>query len=288
MTTRRLLVTVAVAMAIAAGFLVRSLAASRGTPAKLTAAEIVAGNVAARGGLDAWHKVDTMVWTGHISTSHGPSPILPFTLEQKRPNKTRMEIDALGSRSLRIFDGARGWKVRSGRGQPDVQPFTPQEVAYAHAGHGIEGPLIARAAQASTVTLEGVDEVGDRKAYHLKLRSAKATDEEVWVDTETLLELRYDRMVIAAAGSARRISMTYGDYRTVDGLQIPFLIQTGVGSGQTPDKMQLDRVTVNAPLEDSAFANPAGSRFHQRGLAGLAARTPTPMAANGVPRTAAR
>src|SRR5437870_8315213 len=116
------------AATIAVGLVAVALAAGCAAAAKLSAAEIVAKNVAARGGLDAWRKIETMVWTGHIESAHTPAPRMQFTLEQKRPNKTRLLIHALGEDSVRAFDGVRGWKLRRQGARPEVQPYTPQEL----------------------------------------------------------------------------------------------------------------------------------------------------------------
>ncbi len=250
------------AAAIAVG-LAGAPAAGRVWAAEPSAAEIVAKNVAARGGLDAWRKVETMVWIGHIESSHAPMPIMQFKLEQKRPNKTRLEIDALANRTLRVFDGVRGWKLRATRGRPDVQPYTPQELKYAQAGHGIDGPLIDHAAKGNSVTVVGLDEIGGRKAYHLSVHLAKGGTEDVWVDAKTWLEVRDDRMAEGPAGG-RRVSTTYGDYRAVEGLQIPFLVETGGGPGATPDRLQIQTVVLNAALDDSTFGNPVAARARNR------------------------
>jgi hypothetical protein len=263
------------------GLVAGALAAWRAPAGKLSAAEIVAKNAEARGGVDAWRKIQTMVWTGHIEGEHAPVPVMQFRLDQKRPNKTRLEIDAPGYRSVRVFDGLHGWKVRA-PGQP-AQPYTAQEVAYAQAGQGIDGPLIARAAKGSAVTLEGVDQLGDHKAYHLKVRLAKGGDEDVWVDTETFLELRYDRRAEGPAGAPRHVSATYGDYRSVEGVRLPFLIQTGGGPGATPDRMRIERVVLNAPLDDATFWSPTEPRPRSRGLPGVAAPFSGPTAASGAP-----
>jgi hypothetical protein len=265
--------------AIAVVFLAGAFAAAHRAPVgDLSADEIVARSVAARGGIDAWRKVETMVWTGHIESVHAPLPSMPFRMDQKRPNRTRLQIEAPGSRSVRAFDGTRGWKVRAAGGRPEVQPFTAQELTYAQAGHGIDGPLVDHAAKGNVVSLAGVDELGDRKAYHLKLRLAKGGDEDVWVDAETFLEVRHDRMAPGPAGAPRRVSATYGDYRAVEGLKVPFLIQTGGGPGATPDRMQIERVVLNAPLDDASFANPAAPRPRHRGLPGEAAPAPPAIA----------
>ncbi len=266
----------AAAVVVTAGLLAGTLALGRRSAAEPSAADVLARNVAARGGLDAWRKVETMVWVGHLESARAAVPDMRFVLEQKRPDKTRLEIHADGARSVRVFDGARGWKLRAGRGGSDVQPYTPQEARYAQAGHVISGPLIDAAARGVPVTLESLDEVGGRKAYHLKVRRAKAGDEDVWVDAETSLEVRYDRMADEATGAPRRVSMTFGDYRKVEGLEVPFLVETGAGSA-APDKMKIDTVVLNAPLDDATFENPAVQ--HPRGvMPGVAPRGPAPTA----------
>jgi outer membrane lipoprotein-sorting protein len=255
-------------------------------PARLSAADVVARNVAARGGLEGWRKVETMAWSGHIESAHAPAPRMPFELEQKRPNKTRLLINALGDKTVRVFDGQQGWKLRQTGGRPAAEPYSPQELSYARAGSGIDGPLIDLAAKGSSVSLEGIDEIGGRKAYHLTVRPAKGDKEEVWVDAETFLDLRCDRMTDGPAGSPRRVSVSYGDYRSVEGLKIPFLITTGGGPGAAPDKMQIERVVLNAPLDDSTFVNPAGPRQRNRGRLGAEARASAQIAPWTAPTSA--
>ncbi len=245
---------------VAVGLLAAALAAGRSSAEELSATAIVARNVAARGGLDAWRKVDTSVWIGHVESDHAPLPVLQFELEQKRPNKTRLVIVALGEKSVRAFDGVHGWKLRGSRGRPEVQPYTREELRFAQSAHGIDGPLIDHAAKGNSVTLAGLDEIGGRKAYHLVVHLGGGGTEDVWVDADTFLDVRYDRIADGPDGSSRRVSTTYSDYRTVDGLQVPFLIETGGGPGVSPDRMRLEKVVLNVPLGDSTFANPADPR----------------------------
>src|SRR3989475_5677355 len=220
----------------------------RVSAAEIFAAEIVAKNVAARGGLDAWRKAETMVWIGHIESAHAPLPSMQFKLEQKRPNKTRLQINALGDKSVRVFDGVQGWKLRSARGRPEVQPYLPQELKFAQAGHGIDGPLFDYAAKGNSVTLESVDEIGERKAYHLNMRLAKGGNEDVWVDTKTYLDIRYDRMFDGPAGALRRGSGAPWGYRTPAGGPSPFLFLTRGGAGREPGEKQNAKGGVQCAL----------------------------------------
>jgi hypothetical protein len=273
----------AAAIVVVAGLAAASLAVGRMSAAEPSAGDIVARSVAARGGLDAWRRVDTMVWVGHIETARAPMPDVRFVMELKRPNKTRLEIHADGARSVRVFDGAHGWKLRAGRGRPEVQPYTPQEARFAQAGPGIEGPIIGAAANRSAVKLVSLDQMAGRKAHHLKVRLANGNDEDVWVDAETYLEIRHDRTADDPSGASRRVSVTYGDYRNVEGLMVPFLVETG-GGGASADRMKIETVVLNAPLDDSTFGNPV---HHPRSVApGAAPRAPAPTAPSSAPAAA--
>jgi outer membrane lipoprotein-sorting protein len=249
---------------LTAGIAVAALA-SQALAAELSAAQIVEKNVAARGGLDAWRKIDTMIWSGHVTSAHGEVPSMLFVMQLKRPNKTRFDINALGKKTVRIFDGERGWKVKPSRdGGPEVTPYSTEEVAFAQAGQAIDGPLIDYLAKGNTVTLEGRDEIRGRKAYRLGVRLAAGESDHVWIDAQTFLDLRYDRHYSSAMGPAT-VSVFYGNYKTVQGLQIPSLIETTTAPGVTPDKLVIENIMPNAPVNERSFARP-GSHERRAGM----------------------
>ena len=259
---------------VAAGIAVATLA-SNGWAAELSAAKIVEKNVAARGGLDAWRKIETMVWSGHMQSAHAQIPNMLFVMQQKRPNKTRFDINALGQKTVRVFDGVRGWKVKPNReGGPEITPYSTEEVAFAQAGQVIDGPLIDYAAKGNTVTLEGRDEVRGRKAYRLGVRLPAGESDHVWIDAQTFLDLRYDRQYSSAAGPAT-VQVFYGNYETVEGLQIPSLIETGAARGVTPDKLVIENILPNGPVDERAFARPG--THERRGGMPMGGRGPPPV-----------
>jgi hypothetical protein len=250
--------------ALAAGFAAGALAAGAQAPApQLSIDEIVEKNAAARGGLQAWRQVRTMAWVGHIQSAHAPMPNMQFVLQQERPNKTRFEINAMGGKTVRVFDGTLGWKANAGHdGRPQMLPYTIEEIRYAQGAQGIDGPLIDHTAKGVKVTLGGLDEIEGRKAYRLELRLASGETDRLWIDATSFLDIRYDRTPPGAAGAARVVSTRYRDYKTFDGLQIPSVIETGAsaGPGSAPDRMVIERVEVNPPLDKRTFVNPAASR----------------------------
>jgi outer membrane lipoprotein-sorting protein len=235
----------------------------------LTADQIVEKNVAARGGLEAWRKIRTMVWTGRIQTGNPSAPTVPFVLEYKRPNKMRFEIKADHEKSVRVFDGTAGWRARtSSSGAPTVKPYSPLELRSARDAQGIGGLLIDHQTRGIKVALEGTDEVEGHRAYRLAVTLASGSTRHVWVDAQTFLDLKYDRESHASGGSTGTASVFYRNYRTIDGLQIPMTMETGAEGGNAAEKMVIDDVTLNPSLSDAHFEKPNALQGHktQRGL----------------------
>jgi hypothetical protein len=235
----------------------RNAAGAPAVAAELTAAQIVEKNVAARGGLEAWRKIQTMAWVGHIETAHGPAPTLQFRLEMKRPNKTHFEINALHQRTVRVYDGTRGWKVRpSADGQADLQAYTLEELKFAHDAQVIDGLLIDYQAKGVAVGLDGVDEVEGRKAYRLSLMLPSGAIDHTWVDAETFLDIKSERRFRNAMGLTGRVTVYYRNFQTIEGLQIPLTVETATGADKPADKMVIEKLALNPPLEDRVFAKP--------------------------------
>lgn len=250
--------------ALAAGRAPGAPATAGSSPAPLSAEQVVAKNVAARGGLEAWRKVQTMVWLGHIESAHAVVPSMLFMLSQQRPNKMRFEINAMGDKTLRIFDGTQGWKLHPAHGRPDVQPYTIEEVRFAQSGPGLDGPLIDYADKGRSVSLVGIDDIEKHNAYHLIVRTASGESQHVWVDAKSFLEIRYDRPAGGPAGAPRTVSVVYRDYRTTDGLTMPSIVETAAGPGTPPDRMVIERVVLNPALSDHTFRNPGQQPVRDR------------------------
>jgi hypothetical protein len=82
MSVRARIVRGAIVLWIAAAVIAPAL----GTGLHLSAADIIEKNAAARGGLAAWRKIETMAWAGHASADGRGVQTIPFVLEQKRPS----------------------------------------------------------------------------------------------------------------------------------------------------------------------------------------------------------
>lgn len=249
---------------------VLSLAAAAGeravTPA-LTAGQIVDRHVTARGGADAWRKIQTMAWTGHIESGPGGIAKTPFLMMFRRPDATRFEIMTQGQRSVRIFDGKRGWKQRPvAVGPPDLKEYSAEEISYARDAAGLDGPLIDYQVKGVGIALEGMDSVEGHAAYRLKVKLPSGQVHDDWIDARSFLELKYDRPTRNAMGVSGVVSVYLRNYQTLNGLTLPFLIETGVGKAQATDKMVIEKIAFNPPLDPTQFVPPTASHQSHKGI----------------------
>jgi hypothetical protein len=233
----------------------------------LTLEQVLARNAAARGGVEAWRKIQTMAWAGRVETSNAQAPSVPFMLEVERPNKTHFEFVGMNQRMLRVFNGSAGWKLRPPQngGLPEVLPFSAEEARFAREEQVVDGLLLDHEAKGLALAVEGMDVVDDRAAYRIAVRMPSGETHHVWVDARSYLEVRMDRETRTPSGAHGQVSVFYRNYREFEGLQIPCVIETSRGSGGIADRIVIDRVALNPPLTDREFAKP-GMPVRRKGV----------------------
>ena len=222
----------------------------------MSAAQIVERNVAARGGLQAWHAVNAMTMSGQIEAGGTKNTRLPFTMTMKRPHKSRFEIRFNEQTAFQIYDGTQGWKVRPFLGRDEVEPYTPAEIKSAAASAELDGPLIDYASKGSRVDAQGMDQVEGHRAYVLKLTTKDNTSRRIWIDASSFLELKIDGEPRKLDGRMHDVAIFYRDYRKENGLVIPHTLETVVSGVKPTHKLTIDHVAVNPPANDTLFAKP--------------------------------
>lgn len=233
---------------------------------ELTVQQILERHVAARGGEEAWHKIQTMAWTGHIESGPGGIAKHPFLMMFQRPAATRFEVLGEGQRSVRVFDGTAGWKLRpTSQGVPEMKEYSSAEVSFARDAGGLDGPLIDWKSKGVGITLEDTGSVDGHRAYHLKVTLPSGQVRDDWIDADSFLELRYDRALHSAVGATGVVSVYLRNYQPVNGLVIPMLIETGAPASRDTDKMIIERVALNPVFDSAQFTKPTQSMTRHHG-----------------------
>jgi outer membrane lipoprotein-sorting protein len=222
----------------------------------LTAAQIADRNAAARGGLKAWRAVKTLTVSGKLDAGGKKPTQLPFTLQSKRPHKERVAVEFAGQTALQVFDGEKGWTYRPYLNRTAAEPFTPEELRKSAAQDELDGPLIDYAAKGSKIELEGTEMVEGSANYRLKVTTKAGVERHVWVDGKTFLESKVEGNPHRFDGKMRDVQSYLRDYRSVDGLMIPFESETRLDGVKVSHKLTVESVQINPTIEDSAFTKP--------------------------------
>jgi outer membrane lipoprotein-sorting protein len=233
-------------------------------------------NIAARGGLQAWRAVQTLSLSGKVDAGGNERPTLsapgvrtagvqlprrpaeqvqlPFRMELKRAHKSRLELDFRGQTAVQVYDGANGWKLRPFLNRHEVEPYTPDETKAASLQADVDGPLVDYKAKGTRVELEGADKIEGRDAYRLKLTYKDGQTQHLWVDAQTFLEAKIEGTPRRLDGKYHAVEVYYRDYRSVNGLMMPYLQETRVEGVKQTEKIAIEKISINPALEDSRFA----------------------------------
>jgi hypothetical protein len=252
------------------------MGADTASPAGMTAEQIIERNVTARGGLQAWRGVQTLSMSGKLEAGGNESstyPVqgvkrggvqlpkrpaeqmqLPFRLESKRSRKLRLEIDFRGQTAIQTYDGTNGWKLRPYLNRHEVEPFTADEMKAAAFQSDLDGPLVDYAAKGTKAELEGTEKVEGKDNYRLKLTFKDGHSQHVWVDAKTFLESKIEGTPRRLDGKYHPVEIYYREYKTVSGIVVPYVTETKVQGVKQTEKIEVEQVVVNPPVEDSRFA----------------------------------
>jgi len=266
-----------------------SFAVAAPAPAGLSAAQIVDKNIAARGGLQAWRAVQTLSLEGKMGAGGNqravlpvPTPQskglantlprrpaeetqLPFLMEMKRPRKVRVELQFHGQTAVQVYDGANGWKLLPFLNRHEFEPFSEEELKIASYQEDVDGPLVDYITKGTQIELDGTEKVEGRNTYKIKLTEKTGRSFHVWIDAATFLESKIEGLPRRLDGTEHPVEVYYRDYRNVDGLQIPFLLETRVlpvgrnalgfrDSPVPPERIVIDKVVVNPKVEEKLFS----------------------------------
>lgn len=260
-------------------------------PSSLSAAQIVEKHIAARGGLRAWHDVRSISWTGKMDAGSADSAArsakyvraavapnnrkelaeiaasdaqgiadkqvqLPFTLAMERPRKSRLELEFSGKTALQVYDGTNGWKVRPFLNRSDVEPFSAAEAKSEAEKSDMDGPLLDAAANGTKVDVEGMEPVEGHDAYRLKLTPKSGNVQHIWIDAQNFLDVKVEGTPRRMDGRMRNVWIYQRDFRSVQGLMMPFVLETSVEGYRDTHKAIIEKVTLNPKLDSAAFSKP--------------------------------
>lgn len=229
--------------------LTATIAVSATTPAQPSADDIVAKNLAARGGAEKLRGVTSVRTTGHMKSARG---VATMTMWTKRPNSMRQEVVVDGRTSITAFDGTTLWVINPLAGPAARELTGPAALRAREQADDFDSVLLDYKDKGYSVDLVPSLEPGAPPRLRVTKKNGRV--QVMSLDPTTFLEQRITTE-LDQAGSTTIVETQLTNYKPVDGMMVPFTIRQVI-NGQVQGEVTYDRVQFNLPLNDELFKMP--------------------------------
>lgn len=234
--------------ALALAALVASPLAARAQSAD----ELVAKNLAARGGVARLRAIHSIRMVGKVSQG---GFVAQVGQENKLPDQVRETYAIQGMTQVMAWDGHQGWQINPFNGRRDPELLGEDDVRDL-----VEDadplPLLDWQAKGYKVAYLGHATVDGDDALQLNVTLKNGDIFKYYLDPDTSLEIRIERQQFIR-GSVRESVFNLGSYKLVDGVYFPFWYESGPKNA--PDMMSQttwDKIEANVELPEAEFKMP--------------------------------
>ena len=220
-----------------------------------TVDQLVAKNIEAKGGATALHDLQSLRLTGKMLVQQGQIEYA-YLQTKKRPDEVRTEASLQGMTQIQAYDGKEGWRVSPFFGRKDPERMSFDDVKALIENSEIDGPLVDWKTKGSSVEYLGTEDVEGTPAHKLKVVRKNGDVSFVYLDPDHFLEIRVltQRM---RHGAHEEVETDLGDYEKAGGVFIPTSIEAGRKGAPDKQRIIIDKVEANVPVDDTIFHFPA-------------------------------
>ena len=215
--------------------------------------ELVARNIAARGGIDKLRAVTSLRLTGKGRFGTGD-----FVLEMalgnllKRGSGIRYESTVQGLTSVDAFDGKAYWSTQPFNGRRDPFLRSADDAKSMVHDADLDGPLVDWRQKGHRVDYLGTELVDGTRAEKLRITLKDGDVEYHYLDPATSLELRVVTQHYAR-GVEQISESDLGDYMQVAGVWLPFSVDSGPKGAPRTAHMTFEVAEANVAVDDALF-----------------------------------
>jgi hypothetical protein len=220
-----------------------------------TVDELVAKNIEAKGGATALNNLQTLRASGKLLLPIQGQIELGYLETRKRPDEVRVEASIQGMTQVQAYDGKEGWKISPFFGRKDPERMSADDVKALVEDTELGGPLADWKAKGSTVEYLGTEDVDGTPAHKLKVVRKNGDVSFVYLDPDHFLEIRIVTQR-TRHGAREEIETDLGDYEQAGGVFVPTSIDVGSKGAAEKQKIVIDKLEANVPVDDSIFHFP--------------------------------
>jgi hypothetical protein len=203
--------------------------------------------VTAIGGKAAVEAVASRTMKGSVDMGDGR--VMQLEIRQKAPDRYLHTLATPRGVMIRGFDGHTGWSSRGGK----AGPMEAKQLAEIRKEADLRFPAHIQQRFAK-LTVLGRESVDGHEAYTVSAKGSDGSHEILSFDAATGLlarRLTFDTTILGRTSK----ETTYQDYRSVDGLKVPFKLITR--SPRAAQVATFSEIKQGVPMEDAVFKMPA-------------------------------
>ena len=218
---------------------------------------LVNAHIAATGGLEAIRGMKTVTMKAEVSMMGMNMPLMIYS---KRPAKMRSEVDvtAMNMKVVTGYDGTTAWTQNPMVG-PTAQVLPADQAKVVADQAQLDGMLVNYKERGYSVTYVGEEPVRGKPAHKLKVDRPDQSPIHVFLDAETHMQVKQEGEGLdPQSGSRVQMATFMGDYREVEGVMMPFVMEVEMG-GSPFQKITMSQIEVNTEIDDRMFALPVSA-----------------------------
>ncbi|HEV7491365.1 MAG TPA: hypothetical protein VGO25_11195 [Rhodanobacteraceae bacterium] len=236
------------------GFLLVSYAVAMTSAHALTVDDLLAKNLAARGGADKVAAIKTLKSEGKLI--FGGQFELGLAQYQKAPDSVRTEASIQGLTAVQAWDGKEAWQISPFQGRKDPEKMSADDAKSLSDDAPISGALIGAKERGAKIDYLGTEDVDGTDAHKLKVTLKNGDIEYVYLDPDHFLEIRTITQRNVRGTVVENVT-DYGDYEEVAGVFFPFSMATESKADGNRSQTTIEHAEANGAIDDSQFAFPA-------------------------------
>ena len=230
-----------------------TLAKATFKPDGMTVDQVIAKHLTARGGADRWRTVEGLRLAGVYAAFSEESS---FTEVRQRGDLYRLDFELLGGAAIRARGTDTAWWQHALL-QAEAAPIGDHPYRAQLERESVFGPLLLDAkARGIEAELAGQSVINGVATIDLKVVLADGQQETWHLDSQTFLEVAVDSQIYDFTQFEDPTSQRafFSDFREVDGLVIPFRVDTEFGARL--EEMRVETVEIDPEIDAARFKAP--------------------------------
>jgi hypothetical protein len=222
----------------------------------VTADELAAKNVEAKGGIDKLHAIQSLRLSGRMRIQ-ADTIELGYVALVERPGSIRYEASLQGLTQVQAYDGTQAWQINPFQGRKDPEKLSADDAkGLGEDAVDFTGALVDYKSKNYQLDYLGTEDVDGTEAFKLRVTRPNGDITTVYLDPDHWLEIRIVNRRIEHGVPIETVT-DFGDYEKVAGVYLPFVQESGQKGSSDRQKVQFQTAEANVGPAKDTFQFPA-------------------------------